>query len=69
MGSYQLLAYEPNKVNGDKRYHVFKGKTIWILAGANGIELDVFLDNTTSKKNLRQKWTLLDRNRNFISGM
>lgn len=69
MGSYQLLAYDPNKVNGDKRYHVFKGKTIWILAGANGIELDVFLDNSTSKKNLRQKWTLLDRNRNFISGM
>ncbi len=69
LGSYQLLAYEVNRGEANNRYHIFKGKTIWILAGADGIELDAFLDNSTSKKTLRQKWTVLDKNRKPISDL
>ncbi|MBP7282886.1 MAG: hypothetical protein KBA66_14990 [Leptospiraceae bacterium] len=61
--SFQLLAYFPNKIEGGNRYHIFKGKTIWVLTQTNGIELDVFLDNSTSKNSLRQKWSLLDKNK------
>jgi hypothetical protein len=69
LGSYQLLAYEVNRGEANNRYHIFKGKTIWILAGADGIELDAFLDNSTSKKSLRQKWTVLNKNRKPISDL
>jgi hypothetical protein len=66
LDSYQLLAYDLNRGAANSRYHIFKGKTIWKLAGADGIELDAFLDNSTSKKTLRQKWTVLDKRRNPV---
>ncbi|HRG46437.1 MAG TPA: hypothetical protein PLG41_09565 [Leptospiraceae bacterium] len=66
---YQLLSYEHNRGEANNPYHIFKGKTIWTLAGADGIELDAFLDNSTSKKTLRQKWTVLDKNRKPISDL
>jgi|JI10StandDraft_1071094.scaffolds.fasta_scaffold00625_6 hypothetical protein len=69
LNSFQLLAYEQNRGNVNNQYHIFKGKTIWTLAGADGIELDAFLDNSTSKKTLRQKWTVLDKNRKPISDL
>ena len=69
LNSFQLLAYERNRGDANNPYHIFKGKTIWALAGADGIELDAFLDNSTSKKTLRQKWTVLDKNRKPISDL
>lgn len=69
LNSFQLLAYEQNRRDANNQYHIFKGKTIWVLAGADGIELDAFLDNSTSKKTLRQKWTVLDKNRKPISDL
>ena len=69
LNSFQLLAYEQNRGDVNNQYHIFKGKTIWTLAGADGIELDAFLDNSTSKKTLRQKWTVLDKNRKPISDL
>jgi hypothetical protein len=69
LNSFQLLAYEQNRGDVKNQYHIFKGKTIWTLAGADGIELDAFLDNSTSKKTLRQKWTVLDKNRKPISDL
>ncbi len=69
LNSYQLLAYEHNRGEAKNLYHIFKGKTIWVLAGADGIELDAFLDNSTSKKTLLQKWTVLDKNRKPITDL
>ena len=69
ISAYQLLSYEQNRGDVNNQYHIFKGKTIWTLAGADGIELDAFLDNSTSKKTLRQKWTVLDKNRKPISDL
>jgi hypothetical protein len=69
LNSFQLLAYEQNRGDANNPYHIFKGKTIWTLAGADGIELDAFLDNSTSKKTLRQKWTVLDKNRKPITDL
>jgi hypothetical protein len=69
LNSFQLLAYEQNRGDVNNQYHIFKGKTIWTLAGADGIELDAFLDNSTSKKTLRQKWTVLDKNRKPITDL
>jgi hypothetical protein len=69
LNSFQLLAYERNRGDANNPYHIFKGKTIWALAGADGIELDAFLDNSTSKKTLRQKWTVLDKNRKPITDL
>ena len=60
--SYQLSAYEWNK----EKYHVFKGKVIWRLGKLKKIDLKVFLDNSTSKQTLKQKWTFLDKNRQSI---
>ena len=69
LNSFQLLAYERNRGDANNPYHIFKGKTIWALAGADGIELDAFIDNSTSKKTLRQKWTVLDKNRKPITDL
>ena len=69
LNSFQLLAYEQKRGDVNNQYHIFKGKTIWTLAGADGIELDAFLDNSTSKKTLLQKWTVLDKNRKPISDL
>ena len=69
LNAYQLLAYEQNRGKANNPYHIFKGKTIWALAGADGIELDAFLDNSTSKKTLRQKWTVLGKNQKPITDL
>ncbi|HMV42605.1 MAG TPA: O-antigen ligase family protein [Leptospiraceae bacterium] len=67
-GQFQLLAYELNKETENKKYHVFKGKTIWSIAkGIGGIEIDPFLDNSTSKKTLKQRWSILDAKRNSLA--
>lgn len=64
--SHQLLAYEKNKKGFNLTYHIFKGKTIWTLINPSQTKVTVFLDNSTSKTSLNQKWSLLDQGGNIL---
>ncbi len=63
---YQLSAYEKNnlakKANYNVNYHVFKGKTAWSVKGGPDLAITVFLDKSTSKQSITQRWSLLDEN-------
>lgn len=56
----QLSAYEKSKSAGGKRYHVFKSKTAWALQNQENLLISVFLDSSTSKLTIKQRWAILD---------
>lgn len=49
------------------RYHVFKGKTAWVISKSQRMEITPFLDDSTSRIELKQKWSFLDSNRKELS--
>jgi hypothetical protein len=59
--SKQLLAFQKNRSTD---CHLFKGKLIWKISNSNDLNLNIFLDSSTSKKEIILSYYFLDANKN-----